>query len=347
MTGDVWTYLASCEKPIILYGMGNGADKILSVFECYGITCSGVFASDGFVRGQAFHGMTVESYAAVSRRLDDFIVVVSFASRLPDVIENVMRIAAERELYIPDVPVVFDGDLFNREFYENHRADLENVRALFADDESKAVFDDIIEYRLSARPDPLFRHTADRADVVKNILSFEKYASCVDAGAYVGDTLAELCSYTAPEFILALEPDVKNFRKLSAFCENRPGFHAVNSGAWDKDEVLTFNTGAGRGSVISAKGKGEVQMTSIDIALGGRSVDYIKYDVEGAEYKALLGSRGTICNFSPDLCVSLYHRSEDIFVLPLLVREMNPAYRFYLRRYRCMPAWEIDLYAIT
>ena len=80
MISDVWTYLASCEKPVILYGMGNGADKILSVFERYGIYCAGVFASDGFVRGQSFHGFTVESYAAVSERLDDFIVVVSFAS---------------------------------------------------------------------------------------------------------------------------------------------------------------------------------------------------------------------------------------------------------------------------
>ena len=31
--GDLWRYLAATEKKILLYGMGNGADKILSVAE--------------------------------------------------------------------------------------------------------------------------------------------------------------------------------------------------------------------------------------------------------------------------------------------------------------------------
>ena len=47
----VWEYLSRTEKPILLYGMGDGADKILRVFSDYGIVCSGIFASDEFVRG--------------------------------------------------------------------------------------------------------------------------------------------------------------------------------------------------------------------------------------------------------------------------------------------------------
>ena len=39
--GDLWTYLASQkEKSIVMYGMGNGADKILAVCEKYGIADS-------------------------------------------------------------------------------------------------------------------------------------------------------------------------------------------------------------------------------------------------------------------------------------------------------------------
>ena len=29
--GDVWQYLSSLNRPIVMYGMGNGADKILKV----------------------------------------------------------------------------------------------------------------------------------------------------------------------------------------------------------------------------------------------------------------------------------------------------------------------------
>ena len=54
---DLWTYLAQSNKPIVMYGMGNGADKILGVCESFNITVSDFFASDGFVRGQSFHGI--------------------------------------------------------------------------------------------------------------------------------------------------------------------------------------------------------------------------------------------------------------------------------------------------
>ena len=34
---DVWNTLKNTSNPILIYGMGNGADKIISVFEKYGI----------------------------------------------------------------------------------------------------------------------------------------------------------------------------------------------------------------------------------------------------------------------------------------------------------------------
>ena len=34
---DLWQYLARTNKKIVMYGMGNGADKILTVCERYGI----------------------------------------------------------------------------------------------------------------------------------------------------------------------------------------------------------------------------------------------------------------------------------------------------------------------
>ena len=58
---DLWTYLSETEKKIVMYGMGNGADKIISICERYGIEICDFFASDGFVRGHTFHGKRVLS----------------------------------------------------------------------------------------------------------------------------------------------------------------------------------------------------------------------------------------------------------------------------------------------
>ena len=82
-TRDLWEYLSSTKKTVVMYGMGNGADKILAVCEKYGIEVCDFFASDGFVRGHAFHGKTVLSYSEIKEKYKDFIVLVSFAVASP------------------------------------------------------------------------------------------------------------------------------------------------------------------------------------------------------------------------------------------------------------------------
>ena len=89
-----------------------------------------------------------------------------------------------------------------------------------------------------------------------------------------------------------------------------------------------------------------LKSNSLDNLLSGKSIDHIKYDVEGSEREALLGSAQTIKAHAPKLLVSLYHRSEDMFALPELVEELNSEYTLYLRRFSYIPAWDLNLYAI-
>ena len=44
VTCDLWDELAKLNKPIVVYGMGNGADKLFSRFQKYGIAASDIFA---------------------------------------------------------------------------------------------------------------------------------------------------------------------------------------------------------------------------------------------------------------------------------------------------------------
>ena len=76
-THDVWQNMRSCGKPLVLYGMGNGADAILDRMAAEGLTAAALFASDEFVRGQSFRGFTVEHYADIKARLGDFAVVIA------------------------------------------------------------------------------------------------------------------------------------------------------------------------------------------------------------------------------------------------------------------------------
>ena len=46
-----WEKLKAETRPIFIYGMGDGAEKIMRVFQEKGIPFAGIFASDDFVRG--------------------------------------------------------------------------------------------------------------------------------------------------------------------------------------------------------------------------------------------------------------------------------------------------------
>ena len=69
-------------------------------------------------------------------------------------------------------------------------------------------------------------------------------------------------------------------------------------------------------------------------------------DVEGFEREAIWGAAQTIAHYTPKLMISLYHRNEDIFELPLLIKMLNPNYKLYIRHQLYIPAWETNLYAV-
>lgn len=57
----LWEHLAATSKPIIIYGMGDGAQKILDVCAEKNVKVSGFMASDDFVRGHSFAGFEVKN----------------------------------------------------------------------------------------------------------------------------------------------------------------------------------------------------------------------------------------------------------------------------------------------
>ncbi len=349
LQADLWTKLQYANKPILLYGMGNGADKILAVLSDRGIEAADFFASDEFVRGHSFHGKRVLTYSQAREKYGDLIALLPFGSQLPDVLERFCRLDREIEFYVPDVPIAGE-ELFDLPFCQTYRAELETARSLLADDFSKALFDRIVAFRLTGSISALQSTDTPEDALWETILRPVRYESCADLGAYTGDSVRGLLKY-APNVrkIVAMEPDPRSYRKLSAYLEGAgiPDAVAIPAGAWNADTLLEFASQGNRNSSIYGGGKGApAQMRRLDSVLAGERLDYLKIDVEGAEREALEGARETIARWKPDIRLSLYHRSRDLFALPLHLHEIAPDYRFYLRRPPYIPAWDLCLYAI-
>ncbi len=342
MERDLWQYLKTAQKPIVLYGMGNGADKIIRVLEEKGIPFKGVFASDGFVRNKSFHGFKIQSYSALKELFGDMIVLLCFGTHLPSVMESIKKISAEQELYAPDVPVVGDG-LFDAEYYEKNATAFDKIRSLLADGQSKTVFDNTIGYKISGKLNYLYECESSPDEPYLNFLKNEGNEVVLDLGAYNGDTALEF-SRRFPDYgeIIAVEPDTKTFKKLCANTENLRDITPVNVCISDFSGKGSFTMNGGRNSLV---GKGtETDFSTVDDLLSGKRVSLIKMDVEGEEARAIEGAKNTILAFKPKMIISAYHRTEDLIAIPQKVLSLRKDYKIYMRHFPSVPSWDTVYY---
>jgi len=127
--------------------------------------------------------------------------------------------------------------------------------------------------------------------------------------------------------------------------------HIIEAPVWNKSDVSLSYDDRGPASQVGEPGKydGTIKTISIDDLVAKYhlvSVDFIKMDIEGAEMSALKGAEETIKRFKPKLAISVYHKPDDMIVIPEYIRSLNAGYKFYLDYYTIV-GHEIVLYAIN
>ena len=347
---SVWQALRETEKPVVMYGMGDGAVKIMSVMEEQGIKPAAFMASDEFVRGHSFLGYEVKKLSDIQAEYKDFVIVVCFGSALPEVMDRLYELDGQYELYAPDVPVV-GGGLFDEKYLAEHMNEIASVRKMLADEQSKKVFDCWLRYRLTGKISYLKECETPKSEAY-GLLDIGRTETYVDLGAYTGDTVEEFLKLTNKEFteIYAVEPDRRNHAKMRRrlYMLGDGIFHPINAVAWNEDTTLDFYRRGGRNSSLNG-GKGRAVPTDakkVDTILNGKKATLIKLDVEGAEKQALEGAEKTIRTCRPKIILSLYHRTEDMLELPKQIKALNSGYRLYLRHHPYIPGWDTNLYCI-
>ena len=358
MYRDIWERLSDEDRPIILYGTGNGADKVLDEMAKRGIAVQGIMASDDFVRGQVFRGFTVKRLDDHAKELSDPIIIIAFGSQRSEVIGNILSVAGRYTVLCADVPVYGDN-VFDRDFYEENYNSLQQTRSILADEQSRKVFDGVVDFKLYGELSSLTEIFTGKDEAFSNILQLSSAESYLDSGAYRGDTIDEFLKYTDGHYrhITALEPDRRTYEKLREHIKDLTDIQAFNMGLWSADTDLIFNSSLGRGSSIDKctarhnstdrrKSSELTAVTCIDTLYKRRPLSYLKMDVEGAEEQAVIGGAQVIARDRPKLNIALYHRSEDIFRLPLLIHSIRPDYRLYLRQHPHIPAWDLNLYGV-
>ena len=349
---DIWDNLKDEKRPIVVYGMGNGADKLISRLDSFGIEVADFFASDGFVRGHSFHAKRVKSFEEIRQDYEDFVILLSFATAREEVLFLLREMDMRYDFFIPDMPVAGEEEYFDKDFYNSNYKEILRAYESLSDEESKNCFAAVLNYKLTAEMKYLYGAFSDKAEIY-SLLPGKTIEVMLDLGAYNGDTAREAKdSFPNLKKVIAIEADRRNFKKLPKYSEAERDIEVIpiNAAVWSERGFGSFSSSGNRNSSINSTHSFEhreedAEIISVD-SFSERKIDYIKYDVEGAEREALLGSVKTVKEHRPSLLISLYHRSRDVFELINFASENFSDYDFKLRRLLCVPAWDLNLLAV-
>jgi FkbM family methyltransferase len=228
------------------------------------------------------------------------------------------------------------------DYIKNRLQEIKDGDTLWADARSREIYRSQIQHRLTgdsqALSEPIWGCQYMPFDVP---LLPEPYRF-VDVGAFDGDTLEALKSQDVKlESILAFEPDMKNFQRLvervrlhGPFAPQTVLFPCGVGRSCGTADFLEESSESSKALLDASTGQGRrttVPIVGLDEILFGFHPNYIKFDVEGFEEEALCGMRTLIEHNRPMLAVSVYHRPEDLFYLPLLLSSWSCPADYYLR----------------
>ena len=242
------------------------------------------------------------------------------------------------ELLIEDIEV---------DYLKDNKDNLQNAYNLLEDYLSKMIFENMVMARFHKNIDLLGRTCQNNQYFVDDIFQLGDEEVFVDVGAFDGDTIEAFLEHTERKYkyIYAFEPDKSNFNKLLER-KYKEKIKVYNAGLFSENAEISFSSNKEGSSKIENEGTDKVKVLKFDdLDLPEKEISFVKMDIEGSELKALQGMKETIRKCKPKLAICIYHKFEDLWKLPLYIKELVPEYKLYIRNYTTYLD-EIVLYAV-
>jgi FkbM family methyltransferase len=155
----------------------------------------------------------------------------------------------------------------------------------------------------------------------------------VDCGAFDGDSILMFIKQYGGKYksIYGYELTPATYKEA---LENTMGHERIylrNAGISDKNGTMSFyDISIPAGNRLSEGGNAIGNIVKMDDDIH-EDITFIKMDIEGAEVAAILGAAEHIKRSKPKLAISLYHKLSDLIIIPKLIHQLVPEYKFYFQ----------------
>lgn len=151
----------------------------------------------------------------------------------------------------------------------------------------------------------------------------------INLGACRGDTIFHYIRQgLSYQKIWAVEGDEKTLKKLEQH------LRFLSSGLQKRIQTVGRYFGS----------RQDKKRLSIDAYFRNEKITYINMDIEGAEADVLESAKEVIHKNRPVLAVCVYHKKDDLLVIPELISRLTTDYTFLLRKYPSIMADYLDGY---
>ena len=164
----------------------------------------------------------------------------------------------------------------------------------------------------------------------------------LDAGGCWGDTalyFANKVGSSGKVYSFEFIPNNLNVfeRNINLNTHLRKIIKIIKFPLWKSSNNYLFSIENGPNSKISFKALNnnsvKIKTISIDeyVRINNiKKIDFIKMDIEGAEFNALIGAKQVLTKYRPNLAISIYHNFDDFIEIPQFINSLNLNYKFYL-----------------
>lgn len=220
-----------------------------------------------------------------------------------------------------------------KEDIEQNREKYNKVFEMLSDEESKNVFQNLVNFKISGDTRYLegFNPPTDE-QYFDDCLLLPKNPIFADIGGYDGFTTTKFIEHY-PDYkeVFLFEPEEKNISEAKKKLLNYKNIHFVKKGCSDKNTVLHFSVNDSA-SMISDDGETSIEVARLD-DLVTSEIDFLKMDIEGAEGGAIEGAAETIRKWHPNMAICVYHKPDDFWKIPEQVLAIRNDYKLYMRHY--------------
>ena len=223
---------------------------------------------------------------------------------------------------------------------EEHEQEISEVYDLMEDDLSKEVFEKITRFRLLDDSIEIPTMTQEKQYFEYGFYEKRQDEVFVDCGAFNGISLKTFLQENEYRFegYYGTEPDPVNYQRLEEYVHTLPEdvqekLYITEQAVWKDNSGMQLYALHGPGSFGADIGMVKAKSITIDHMLHGKRDSYIKMNIEGSEKEALAGAEQTIRKYKPRLAIAGYHRTDDFWKIPLLMKRYREDYKIYLRTY--------------